>query len=61
MDIHDLKLHEATIIKQSGEGYQTEWKVTRVPSGWIYQENNERITNPSTLFVPFFDSPNKEQ
>ena len=49
MGIYDLKLHETTSVTIMGDS----WAVTRVPSGWIYQNNEGRISSPFGFFVPF--------
>ncbi len=61
--IYELLQNESTVIETFGFDYPTKWKVTRVPSGWIYEEfnTNLRIT-PMCVFVPFnneFQNPIK--
>ena len=47
--IYDLKLHETVTVKIKNDN----WSVTRVPSGWIYQNDSPRITIPVGFFVSF--------
>lgn len=47
--IYDLKLHETLMV----EIKHKTWGVTRVPGGWIYQNESPRITIPVGYFVPF--------
>ena len=49
--IYDLKLHESMTVKCRGEGYPTEFQVTRVHGGYFYQDLNPRITVPVTFFT----------
>lgn len=51
--IYDLDLHESMLVYDNGADYQTEWRVTRVASGWIYQDNNPRLTVSIAFFIPF--------
>jgi len=51
--IYDLDLHETIIVPDNGDNYETEWRVTRVASGWIYQDNNPRLTVSIAFFIPF--------
>lgn len=60
----DLRLHETMNFSTSpidGKGPVIEWQVMRVDTGWIYIEDNQRITRPPmTLFVPLitYTNPN---
>ena len=47
--IYSLNLHESTQVEIMGG----KWSVTRVASGWIYQNDSPRITIPVGFFVPF--------
>ena len=38
------------------KGFPYEWQVTRVASGWIYQDTNPKTTVVSQFFVPFDNS-----
>lgn len=49
MTIYDLKLHESSIINTRVNGLIIEYRVIRVPGGWIYRNVG---TNYET-FVPF--------
>lgn len=53
--IYDLKENESMSIESSAlNGYKMEWIVQRVVGGWIYHEENPRITRtPMVVFVPF--------
>lgn len=47
--IYELDLHETVDVKiMSGI-----WTITRVPSGWIYQNGSPSTTIPVRFFVPF--------
>ncbi len=59
MTIQDLKLHESALFKVSVVGdliidkmvaFPMVWQITRVESGYIYQETSG--TNPQGFFVP---------
>ncbi len=57
--IYNLDLHESMIIKVNtinGKGYPYKWQVTRVASGWLYQDSNPKTTVVSQFFVPFDNS-----
>lgn len=57
--IYELDLHESVMVKVNitdGRGYPCEWQVTRVASGWLYQDSNPRRTTVSEFFVPFDNS-----
>ena len=47
--IYELDLHETISV----EIMRGPWTVTRVPSGWIYQNDSPSITIPVGFFVPF--------
>ena len=52
--IYDLDLHESMTIRVSPidkKGYDFDWQVTRVASGWFYQDSNPRKTVVSQFFV----------
>lgn len=51
--IYDLELHESITVKVFGSGNHIEWHVTRVASGWFYQDQNPVRTTVSEFFVPF--------
>ena len=51
--IYDLKLHESIIVKVTGQGYPTNWQVTRVPGGWFYRDDNPNRTTVSEFFVAY--------
>lgn len=52
----DLRLHESRVFKSKpidGQGPAIDWHVTRVENGWLYYEENPRITRPPMqFFVP---------
>jgi hypothetical protein len=50
--VHELSLHESTIVEITGTGHPAEWNVTRVPGGWFYQDASISRTNVSEFFVP---------
>jgi hypothetical protein len=54
--IYELDLHEQTTIKTTGNGWNESFVVTRVASGWLYQNDNPRRTVPESFFVPFDNS-----
>ena len=52
--IHDLKLHERMIIEISDDNLPNmTWWVTRVQSGWIYQDARPHIPVPNDIFVSY--------
>ena len=53
-NIYDLRLHETCKVETKFEnGFKMSWDVIRTHSGWIYIEDNPRITrNPISHFVP---------
>lgn len=50
--IYNLKLHESIFVK-SDDGHPTVWRITRVPGGWLYVDDNDRRTTVLAFFVPF--------
>lgn len=59
--IHDLKEHESILVSvtladksstTSGVFYPYVWQVTRVATGWIYQNANPNIKTHEGYFVP---------
>lgn len=72
--IHELKEHESMLveivindenqrgkpIKGGGVAYPYTWQVTRVATGWIYQNANPNIKHPEGYFVPLttYSNPN---
>ena len=54
--IYELDLHEQTTIKTTGNGRKEPFVVTRVASGWLYQNDNPRRIVPESFFVPFDNS-----
>ena len=57
--IYNLDLHESmTVIVRpiDKKGFPYECQVTRVASGWIYQDSNPKTTIVSQFFVPFDNS-----
>lgn len=62
--IYEIKLHESTLVKIKGTGYPYEYMITRVPSGWIYEDMNPNITTRHEFFVPYsnkFEGRNKQK
>lgn len=57
--IHQLKLHESLIVHtgHGKGGKQLEYRVTRVPGGWIYKS----MITDHHVFVPFNKEFIKEQ
>ena len=47
--IYGLKLHETVTIKIT----HNKWTVTRVASGWLYQNDSPSILTPVGYFVPY--------
>ena len=57
--IYGLDIHESITVKVKPidkKGFPYEWQVTRVASGWIYQDTNPKTTVVSQFFVPFDNS-----
>jgi len=58
--IYDLELHESIIVKVETIGpsekyaplYPYIWQVTRVATGWIYQNASSNITQHEGYFIP---------
>lgn len=55
--IYDLELHESMEVKTG----PVNWEVTRVASGWLYQDNNPNRTTVSEFFVPYSNRFKPEQ
>lgn len=54
-ELHAMKLHDTVVVesKAIGNAPPMKWAITRVPTGWIYHEENERIERPPmVVFVP---------
>lgn len=49
--VYDLKLHEACYIK-SDDNHPDMWRATRVPGGWIYKNDNPRLSVSECVFIP---------
>ncbi|KGO88396.1 hypothetical protein Q765_00320 [Flavobacterium rivuli WB 3.3-2 = DSM 21788] len=58
--IYDLGLHESTkIVSKLGTQSNVEYKVTRVPGGWLYSTVAQ--TGRAAVFVPYNDEFKKIQ
>ncbi len=53
--VYRMKLHESILVKEIGQGWITDWKISRVPGGWFYQDTNPRIEIGINFFVPYND------
>ena len=57
--IYDLNIHESITIKVNpidNRGDDYDWQVTRVASGWLYQDADPRQQARGSFFVPFDNS-----
>ena len=57
--IYELDLHESMVIRINpidNKGYDYDWQVTRVASGWVYQDPDPRNLESTSFFVPFDNS-----
>lgn len=48
-----MALHEVIIVETEGDNRKQSWTVTRVASGWIYENDETWDDHRMGYFVPF--------